>query len=287
MIVAVLVLVTVPFVLRGCIASTDSPAAAEGGQPPPSPARVNPAGPSLAASSVAAADKVAASGGWFLGAAVLDRDTGEVVAGVRGNEPDYAASLSKLLVVIDVLEQRRAGSVVLTESDLSVMRRALGPSDDGAMNGLWVRFDGLGAGGRMSRLLGLTATTPPRDPSKWAEMMTSAVDVLRMWRHVLSDIPDADRELVVSASTGPPPATDGFDQEFGLFDDEVGAGPAVAKQGWLCCFRGLYTLHSAGLPDPGARYVIALLSRQPRAGGWEGARERLSTAAVVAVRALT
>lgn len=269
-------------------------------QPPPPVAPATT--PSAAVPAVAAAEAVAAFGRWWLGAAVFDRDTGEIVAGARGAEPDYTASLSKLLVVIDVLEQRRAGTVVLTEADANAIRQALGPSSDGAMNYLWGRYDGLGAIGRMSALLGLTTTTRPRDPAQWAEMMSSAVDVARMWRHVLLGLPDADREFVMSAAAASRVrATDGFDQQFGLFDDSIpaaavggagndtvgdaaGAG-AVAKQGWMCCFRNQFTLHSAGLPYPSSRYVIVLLTRQSMAGGWDGASDRVGAAALAAVQA--
>lgn len=42
-----------------------------------------------------------------LGVAVQDRVTGETAVGTRGTEPFYTASLSKLVLAVDVLDRRR------------------------------------------------------------------------------------------------------------------------------------------------------------------------------------
>ncbi|WP_297645693.1 hypothetical protein [Pseudonocardia sp.] len=72
--------------------------------------------------------------------AVLDRVTDESAVGRRGTEPFYAASLSKVVVAVDVLDRRRSEGLTVTGADLVLFRRALGPSDDSAMNAIWSRF---------------------------------------------------------------------------------------------------------------------------------------------------
>jgi len=251
--------------------------------PAPSPAARTP-GPAATA-AVAAGDAVAtATPGATLGIAVLDQHTGAVSIGVSGAVPMYAASLVKIVVALDVVTMRRSGLPVLP-ADLDLIRRALGPSDDEAMNTLWVRFDGHGAVGRVASRLGLTETLAPDVPSRWGEALTSARDVVALYEHVLTELPAADRDLLLGAlAAAPPVATDGFDQAYGLFGGAPGL-PAVSKQGWMCCLGDRITLHSAGLPhDGGGRYVVALLSSVPRSVGYDGARTML-TATADAVRA--
>jgi len=226
-----------------------------------------------------------------LGVAVLDRVTGETAVGARGDEPFYAASLAKLVVTVDVLDRRRTEGLVVTDADMGLIRRALGPSDDSAMNALWVRFDGVGSAARMSADLGLTGTTAPVDPSQWGEMSVPAADFLRLYAHVLDGLPAADRDLVVGAlAAAPPTAADGFDQAFGLLDPVVdGPGtPGVdAKQGWMCCFSGQYYLHSAGVVGPDERFVVVVLTRIPQGPGWVAGRAEVTAVAAAAVWALT
>ena len=75
-------------------------------------------------------------------------------------------------------------------------------------------------------------------------------------------------------AAAPSTAKDGFDQAFGLLSPDIrgdGSG-AVAKQGWMCCFSGQYYLHSAGAVGPEKRFLVVLLTRQPRTKGWPAAR---------------
>lgn len=243
----------------------------------------------LARSAVEAA-QAAAAPATELGVAVLDRVTGETAVGDRGAEPFYTASLSKLVVAVDMLDRRRTESLVVTAQDLDLVRRALGPSDDAAMNALWTRFDGVGAAARVSASVGLAGTTAPADPSQWGEMSVPATDYLRLYDHILTAMSDADRAFLVGAlAAAPATARDGFDQAFGLLDPEVdgpGAPGAAAKQGWMCCFSGQYYLHSAGLVGVDERFVVAVLTRVPSAPGWNAARADVTDVAEAAVRAL-
>lgn len=211
--------------------------------------------------------------------AVHDRVTGETAVGANGAVPMYSASLVKLIVTVDVLE--RGAGLPVTPRDVDLIRRALGPSDDEAMNALWSRFDGVGAVQRVADRLGLTGTSPPADPSQWGETLLSARDMVLLYDHVLQDMSAAHENLIIDAlAAAPSQATDGFDQAFGLLAGER----VAAKQGWLCCLDGKVYLHSAGIADPGQRYAVAILSDAPAGSGYAGVRATV-TAVADAVRA--
>ncbi|WP_344681915.1 serine hydrolase [Saccharopolyspora taberi] len=205
--------------------------------------------------------------------AVLDRRTGEYAESGGARTTLYSASLSKLVVAVDVLD--RSGRI--GEPDLDLVRRALGPSEDEAMNALWERFDGPGAIGRVAGALGLSDTRPPADPARWGETLTSARDVVRLFEHVLTGMDPADRDFVMTAlHDAPATGGGGFDQRYGL-----GAVPSSGvKSAWMCCQQARTTLHSAGVTDSSHRFVVALLSSQP-AVGYGPAREKLTEAATV------
>ena len=243
----------------------------------------------LAQAAVDAA-QARAAGSTELAVAVLDRTTGELAVNGRSDEPYYTASLSKLVVAVDVLDRRRLEGLTVNDADLALFARALGPSDDAAMSALWERFDGAGAPGRVSARLGLKATTAPRRTGQWGEVEVTAADLVTLWRHVLDEMPAEDRDLLLGdMAAAPPVAKDGFDQAFGLLAPAVrgeGGPGAVAKQGWMCCFSGRYYLHSTGTVGADRRFVVALLSRVPRAGAPSAARTELTGIATQAVAAL-
>jgi hypothetical protein len=262
-------------------AAVPSPASAQP-QADPSPALVT----GLAAAAVQAAS-AAAGVQTELAVAVLDRGTGESAASPTGTAPVLTASLSKVVVAVDILDRRRLEGLVVTDFHIDRLRRALGPSDDSAMNALWSGFDGAGAAGRVAARLGLQATSGPGDPSQWGEVEMSASDTVTLWAYILNDMPAADRDLVISAMTAAPGrAADGFDQAFGLLAPEIRAAGTAAKQGWMCCFSGTYYLHSAGVVGPDQRFVVALLTRQPRGPGWEAARQEMDRIAAAALAPL-
>lgn len=246
--------------------------------------------PEVPAKTAVSAAQNAAAPSTELGVAVLDRATGKIATGTRGDEPFYTASVSKVVVAVDILHRRRSTGLAVSDEDLDLIRRALGPSDDNAMNVLWTQFDGPGAAARVSARLGLRTTSAPEDPTQWGQMSTSAADMVRVFRYVLEGMPAEDRDLLVtSMAAAPAVATDGFNQAFGLLAPEVrtaGGPDTIAKQGWMCCFTGQYYLHSAGAVGDGHRFVVVLLSRIARGPGWEAARAELTAVADEAVAAL-
>ncbi len=221
---------------------------------PPAAPRVDPgAGLQVAEKTAAEVD---------MGIAVMDLRTGELV-GSGGDKPYYSASLSKLLLVVDVLDRRAAGELALSDDDLDLVDRALSYSDDSAMDVMWTRFDGMGAVDRVAARVGMTGTRSPDDPSQWGEVVVTANDMVRLYQYVLGGrLAQADRDLVVDALTAArQQAADGFDQYFGLLDGAArGNRAAYAKQGWMYYLPNDVYLHSAGVVDD--RYAIAVLTVQ-------------------------
>ncbi len=266
-----------------------SATAATDAAPAPGSATATPGPPApqgLARAAVVAA-QARAGRSTQLGVAVLDRVTGELEVNDRGNEPFYTASLSKLVVAVDVLDRRRLEGLAVTEADLALIERALGPSDDAAMSALWDRFDGTGAPARVAQRLGIGGITAPRRVGQWGEVEVTPAAYAALLRYVLEGMPRDDGERVVAdLDAAPDVARDGFDQAFGLLAPAVRRGPgAVAKQGWMCCFSRQYYLHSAGAVGADRRFVTVLLTRVPAASGPGAARTELTAIATEAVAA--
>jgi hypothetical protein len=206
--------------------------------------------------SAAVARAVGAAGDIDLGLAVVDLETG-ATAGSDAGTPFRSASLSKLLVAVDVLT---AGEV--PTADLDRLARALSLSDDDAMNALWTVHDGMGAVDRVAAQAGLTATRAPADASQWGDVEMSAADVARLYRYIATDLPAAGRDFIVDAlSAASPTAADGFDQVYGLLaPDSAAHSHTYAKQGWMWYLPADFHLHTSGvLAD---RYAVAVLSVQ-------------------------
>ncbi|MGH3614062.1 MAG: serine hydrolase [Pseudonocardia sp.] len=250
----------------------------------PAPARTG-----LPKAAVTAAER-AAGGATEIAIVVLDRETGEMAVGARGDVPVYTASLSKVVLAVDIVDRRRLDGLAVSAGEIDLLRRALSASDDGAMNELWGRFDGPGAASRVSRRVGLTATSMPGNPSQWGQMSVPATDTVRIWEYILEDLPAADRNLLISAmNAAPARAKDGFDQAFGLLAPDVdgpGGPGSVVKQGWMCCPTGHRYLHSAGTVGSEQRFVVALLTETPRRASWESVRAEVTAIADATVRAL-
>ncbi|MCP2248972.1 serine hydrolase [Lentzea aerocolonigenes] len=216
-----------------------------------------------AVSDVSAADisDIAAAGGNSdVGVAVMDLETGQVVS-QQGDQPFYSASLSKLILAVDALQQP------VSDDDLDLIHRALSVSDDDAMDVLWTRFDGMDAIGRVAAEAGLTGTHAPDDPSQWGEVVITANDMVRLYQYILGS-PERDT-IVAALSSAPDTAADGFDQAFGL----LGVSGFYAKQGWMYYLPSDVYLHSAGVLDD--RYAVAVLTTNP-SGSWTTARQSIN-----------
>ncbi|MCF3937017.1 serine hydrolase [Gordonia tangerina] len=215
--------------------------------------------------------------------AVLDRVTGDVVGNGQATGPMFSASLAKVVVAVDVLDRRRSDALPLSASDVELIRRALGPSDDSAMNDLWTRFDGMGAVGRVATRLGLTDTAAPVDPDFWGWMTTTAHDATRLLAHV-AEMPPPDADVIIGAlAQAPPVAADGFEQAFGLQAPGI-RDVTAAKQGWMRWPADTAHLHSAGFVGADRQFVVAILGRQTSPDpDWQTLRRSVTMAATAAV----
>ncbi|TWF94012.1 serine hydrolase [Saccharopolyspora dendranthemae] len=213
------------------------------------------------AEAVAAADQQATDQDNPLGIAVLDRATGEFAVGEHGQQPMYSASLSKVVVAVELLERHR-----VTPQDRFDLRRALGPSDDEAMNALWERYGGPSLITSAAARMHLQHTRAPGDQGRWGDTVTTARDMAAVFQHLLSQMPSDDRDFVLDAlHAAPGQAADGVNQKFGL----MALNAHAVKNGWMCCQQGKVWVHSAGVVDPDRhRYVVALLSSQPSDVGY-------------------
>jgi hypothetical protein len=264
-------------------APTMPPATAEGLTRPQAPA----VAPVSARRLVAAAER-AAGPDLMLGVAALDVHTGELAVGRGGAQEFMAASLTKLIVAVDVLDRHRAEGRRLGAADHELIGRALSGSDDNAMNVLWGRHDGADAVGRVAGRLALTARLPPDAAGTWGDTVVTATDMVRLYRHLLRDMAPPDRSVIVGAlAAASAVAVDGFGQHYGLLHDGASA-QRYAKQAWVPFRPAGFLLHSTGVVHDvrtGHAYAIALLSVQPYTGE-QAARDRLSTIAAAAMAQL-
>lgn len=272
--------------------SAQPPTVASLAEPSPSPSSSAPSVPPVSpvpARELVAAAEGAAPPGMTLGVAVLDVNTGELAAGRDGERRFMAASLTKLILAVDVLDRQRADGQPLDADTRDLVARALSSSDDNAMNALWGRYDGAGGVSRVADRLGLTASLPSGSADMWGDTEVTAADMAGIYRYVLRDMAPQDAAVIVSAlSAATPVATDGFAQHYGLL--RQGASPGhYAKQAWVEYAPAGYLLHSAGVAydaRTGHAYAIALLSIQPYTSGQE-ARDRLSSVAAAAMAVLS
>jgi hypothetical protein len=240
--------------------------------PAPVPVPV-PARPDYAAAMLDAAQGAVPKGITF-GIAVLDLRTGQLAT--SGTQQFYTASLSKLMLVVDMLDR----DVPLSDTDRRLITRALSVSDDNAMNSLWTKFDGYNAMTRVAKSVGMQGTEATRDRSQWGEVVVSPAGYARLYQHIMNEMTDDDEEIIVTAlSAATPAAADGFNQFFGLLG---GSLTAFAKQGWMYYGSRLY-LHSAGVVTHGTdQYAVVLMSAQPSSSGT--ARANLTAVAMAMQR---
>ncbi|MXP24271.1 hypothetical protein GIY30_23390 [Gordonia sp. HNM0687] len=257
------------------------------------PAEGNPVATSVAGAASAgsramraADDAVGAARDVGVAIAVLDRTSGVMAQNSAATEPMFSASLAKVVVAVDLFDRRRTEALPLGDADVDLVRRALGPSDDAAMNTLWTRFDGMGAIGRVTARLGLTGTAPPVDPGIWGWMTTTARDVALLLRYV-AEMPQPEGDVIIGAlAEAPPVAADGFAQDFGLQAPGV-RDITAAKQGWMQWPAETAYLHSAGLVGADHRFVVAILGRQTfPEPDWLTLRQSVDTAAAAAAGVL-
>lgn len=245
--------------------------------------------PPVSAQALVTAAESVAEPGMTLGVAVLDVNTDELVVGRGGTKQFMSASLSKLIVAVDMLDRHRAEGRSIDPADLDLVTRALSASDDNAMNVLWGKYDGAGAVDRVADRLALTATLAPESSNMWGDTLVTPADLVKVYRHILRTMAPPDSAVIVDAlAAATAVATDGFEQHYGLLHQGA-SQQRYAKQAWVPYRPAGYLLHSAGVAHDertGHVYAIAILSIQPYSSD-RVARDRLSTIAAAAMATLT
>lgn len=223
---------------------TEQAVGADRNVPRSNPSAISPAGPPTSA-PVIPADGLIATGradlagevrqavdaivsGSEVGLAVFDRTSASLVCSLSADQQFYAASVIKLLIALDALNHTNA-----TEEIAGAVHGMLARSDDEMANLLWLRGGRSAIVNRMAASLDLTGTVPPHDPSQWGEALTTAADVITVYRHIIEELPEPGRDLVLGALfEATRVAADGFDQYYGIPAGMPEARWAI-KQGWM------------------------------------------------------
>ena len=225
----------------------------------------------------------AAAEGADITAAVLDRNTGQLVT--NGNSRSIAiASVVKLFIADDLLLQVAQGRTSLSAEDLESLDVMLRASDDSAAEVFWNRSGGSAIVDRVVRRYGLTQTRRPNN-GRWFNTTSTATDLVRYYDMLLSGaggLPAEQADLILSklaAST--PTAPDGmvpggiYPQRFGI-PEGLFAERVAVKQGWMCCVDSDWMHLSTGVVGPNRRYVVVIGSMQ--AASDDSARETITDA---------
>ncbi|KAA8887995.1 hypothetical protein F3087_13005 [Nocardia colli] len=225
------------------------------------------AGPSTELAQQMQAAIQAVSPGTEVGIDVVDLDSGTTLVGLNPDQQFYTASVVKLLIALDALNQQGWQPDSDTADRVATM---LSASDDHIADELWDEHGGDSIVSRMIDAIGLTATQPPEDPEQWGETLTTARDVVAIYRFLATTVPEPSRSLVVDALRGTSEiSADGTDQYFGIPDGLSGVSWAV-KQGWMSLDTST-TLDTTGLVGPTTGrlpYVVVVLTSQPAGIDW-------------------
>ncbi|MGW4352975.1 hypothetical protein ACWELJ_12905 [Nocardia sp. NPDC004582] len=209
-----------------------------------------------------------ASPGTTVGIDVVDTTTGAAIASLNADQQFYTASVVKLLIALDALENQGAQSDPDTTAEVT---RMLSTSDDDIADQLWDAGGNTAIIDRMVAAIGLTATSAPEDAAQWGETLTTPRDVVAIFHYITATAPAAARDPILGALRDTArTAADGTDQFFGIPDALTGTTWAV-KQGWMD-LNSSTTLDTTGLvgaaPDQPYRYAVVVLSTQPAGTSW-------------------
>jgi hypothetical protein len=210
----------------------------------------------------------------------LDRTTGTYM-GVGDTDPIETASVVKLFIADDILFRESRGEITLTPTDLENLAPMLTSSDDSAAGALWDRYGDNDIVTRVATRYGLLATTPPADGSWW-NTETTAADIVRYYALLLDGSGGLARDradrIIGLLESFTPEGTDGYPQTFGIPSALEGETTRGIKQGWMCCVAGRWIHLSTGFVGDGARYVVAVMSREEPYRGADGSTEGIDTA---------
>jgi len=213
--------------------------------PTPTPARKPHADPS-------ALDELVPGG--EVSAVVFDRTTGKTLLSAHADRTYTSASLVKLFIALEALDQ---------DGPADLVRRMLSLSDDDLASRLWTTYGGPQIVSRWAKVMGLHDTRPPASPGRWGDTEITASDMVRVYRYLTEQAAASGRSTILDALRhATERGSDGFRQYFGIPDAAEGHSWAV-KQGWSCC-RPTRMLHTTGLVEDD-RYIVVVLTENPRA----------------------
>lgn len=211
----------------------------------------------------------AAAAGADLTAAVLDRNTDQLVATDPGRSIAIA-SVVKVFIADDLLLQVARGETELSPQDRRSLDVMLRSSDDSAAEVFWNRSGGTAIVERVVERYGLSATRPPGN-GRWFNTTSTATDLVRYYDMLLSGtggLPAQQAEIILdNLAAWTPTAPDGmvpggvYPQRFGI-PDGLPREQVAVKQGWMCCVGADWMHLSTGVVGADRRYVLAIGSMQ-------------------------
>ncbi|PXY28743.1 hypothetical protein [Prauserella flavalba] len=217
--------------------------------------------------------------GTRIGLAVHDRLTDSMLTSLNADAQFYTASVVKLLIATEVL--READWQVPGGAEREELHAMLAGSADGVASALWGAYGGTEIDRNVAELMGLTGTSPPREPGQWELTRMSARDVVTVYEYLDDELPRPASDFVLSAlADARRVAVDGFDQYFGI-PAVLPDGEWAVKQGWMEVRDGL-VLNTTGIVGSDQRYIVSLLAHLPGGTGFAEARTAL-TAGVAAL----
>lgn len=269
-------------------------------------------GSAVALPAAQAADKPTAPYGMELGYAVYDRDSHEMVVSQNQHKQFRSASLVKLLIALDVLQTTGGTNKSLSDSDVSNLKWMLRTSNDDAASNFWVSHGWEQIVVRWAKRLGLADTDPPADRGMWGYTATSAADIVKVHRWILSSGPTTRTRTIIRDHLlhAHHCAADGSDQYFGI--PQATTSRFSIKQGWSgftskCTAAagaqataqsdGIRTgqlspmaaqdaasvdlsrpaMHTSGTIGQYARWVVVVLTLEPKGYTWSHSASRISS----------
>ncbi len=264
---AVLAAIAVVSLTIGILASIPEPKA-QIHFPPKAPSSAE-ADPELAAATLLEEAGLAGEFSFVLYDSVEDR----YLLSHRADELHNTMSVSKILIAVGAL---RVGADPVRVAEM------ISRSDDSIASELWGVVGGPAVIDDLAASMGLEHTEPSPEWGRWGDVQISASDVVRMYEHVFTELPEAERTVIVDAMAATTAlGSDGYDQTFGIPDAAGDLGWAV-KQGWGCCKPDRF-LVSTGTVGSDHRYMIAIFGAfdETRVGEEQSAAEMTTVAAAL------
>jgi hypothetical protein len=195
---------------------------------------------------------------------VSDRQTGAVWRAGEAGLRTWAGSTPKLALTIYLLEQARAGHLVLTGGDWDDIDAMLSVSDNDAANALWARYaDPDTVMQRWRAGYGMTtASYVDSFLPRWGFVKVTVQDLVNLMAYTLDQLDPADRVSIVDRMRRV-----GGPQQWGVWAAGAGLRPGV-KNGWdylaeTGSHERRWVNSTMGFVGPSERYIVAALYDQP------------------------